>query len=338
MGTVLDAFNSDNFSAVNLTAAIDKLPYAPMQIGAMNLFEEQGVTTTTVVVEERDGKLSILPTAVRGTMPTTGTSPDRHARSFQVPHIPHNDAVMAEEVQDVRAFGQDNALESVATVVNQKLEVMKQNHEVTWEWHRLGAIKGEILDSDGSTTIYNLFTEFGTTQQTTNFDFASGAQTMRDTILGVKRNIEAALGAATFTGVQVFCGTTFFDRLIQHADVKEAFDRWQNGQFLRDDPRFTGFEFPRGVFWHEYRGGVGGRDPFIAADKAHAFPIGVRGLFIRRNAPGTFIEAANTVGKSIYVKQERMKFDVGVELHTQSNPLFICTRPRCLQLLDDTTS
>ena len=47
-------------------------------------------------------------------------------------------------------------------------------------------------------------------------------------------------------------------------------------------------------------------------------------------APGDFIETVNTRGIKIYAKQERMKFDKGIELHTQSNVLYMCTRPAAL--------
>ena len=48
------------------------------------------------------------------------------------------------------------------------------------------------------------------------------------------------------------------------------------------------------------------------------------------------METVNTVGKAVYAKQRVMDFDVGVELHTQSNPFIICTRPATLIKLTQT--
>ncbi len=44
-------------------------------------------------------------------------------------------------------------------------------------------------------------------------------------------------------------------------------------------------------------------------------------------APADFTETVNTIGKEVYAKQEPRKFNRGIDLHTQSNPLPICYRP-----------
>jgi len=41
----------DMFSVANLTAAVNKLPAVPGKVGAMGLFDEKGVTSTSVVIE-----------------------------------------------------------------------------------------------------------------------------------------------------------------------------------------------------------------------------------------------------------------------------------------------
>ena len=62
----LDVFNQDAFSLMSLTAAINKAPYKPSRIGQLGLFGEQRISTTQVMVEERDGLLSLIPTTPRG--------------------------------------------------------------------------------------------------------------------------------------------------------------------------------------------------------------------------------------------------------------------------------
>ena len=71
-----------------------------------------------------------------------------------VPHIPHDSTILAAEVQNVRQFGSEDAMQGVQAVVNQRLQKMNANHEVTLEFLRMGALKGEILDGDGSTILY----------------------------------------------------------------------------------------------------------------------------------------------------------------------------------------
>jgi len=325
--TILDVFSTDPFTTVSLTASINKMPYQPSRLGSMGLFRKRGIPSTTAVVEEKQGRLQLLKSQARGTMPQVTSGPQRKARSFTIPHVPLNADVMADDVQGVRQFGSENAVEGVVQVVNDKLENMRQSHEYTHEYHRAGAIQGNVLDGDTTTTLYNWFTEFTITETEVEFDFTDSSLDVKLKALEVVRAIEDALGAAPYTRVHCMCGDTFFDDLISHASVKDAFARWQDGAFLREDQR-KGFPFAS-VTWENYRGKVG-TTPFIADEVARFFPIGVPGLFDEIYGPADFVEAVNTVGKATYAKQERIAFDKGIMLHTQSNPLIMCTRPACL--------
>lgn len=325
---MLNVFDSDAFSMVNLTAAINKLPYSPMKLGSMNLFRPKPITTTTAVVEEQHGKLYLLPTEARGTMPTFDSSRTRQARSFRVPHIPANDVVMADDVQGVRAFGSETQLQTVSQLVNEKQEALRQSHEVTWEYHRVGAVKGTILDADGTSVIYNLFTEFGLTQSEVEFDFTDADLDIKLLALLIERLIETALGGTVFTGIYAVCGNDFFDNFISHNTVATAFERWQENSFARQGIQRYDFEYA-GITWTNYRGSIGAVD-FVDSEEAHFFPLGVPDLFQQIMAPANFEETVNTMGKPIYSKMEKMRFGLGQEIHTQSNPLFICNRPQCL--------
>lgn len=324
----LDVFNNSAFSTVSLTAAIAKAPYAPSRVGSMGLFAQKGITTLDAAIEEENGKLSIIQTSARGTHVNQWSGNGRKVRSFRVPHVQLDAAVMAADVIGVRAFGSEDQVEAVQGVVAGKLAALRQQHEVTHEYHRIGAVKGIVLDADGS-EVYNWFDEFGITQDVVNFDFSDAGLSIKSKSLDIWRLIEDALGATVFTGVHCFCGNAFFDNLVTHPDVKAAFDRWQDGQFLREgQTQRKGFMFAD-ITWENYRGAVGATK-FVDDNEAHFFPTGVLGLFDHVMAPADFIEAVGTKGQLIYVKQERMKFDQGVELHSQSNPLLICTRPKTL--------
>ncbi len=330
---LLDVFNGDAFNVVSLTAAINRMPFKQSRIGAMGLFASKGIKSTIAVVEEKDGVLSLLPTAARGAPPNVAGRGDRRVRHFNVPHIPLDSAVMADEVQGVRAFGSETETQGVAQVVNDKIAEMRQSHEATLEYHRLGAIKGLVLDNDGVTVIHNLFTEFECIQSApvvggfAEFDFAAATPAVKVTCMGIKRMIERNLGAMPYDHIHCFCDATFFDGLTGEAGVQAAYARWFDGQALRDDMR-KGFEYANIVF-EEYRGGIGGVD-FIEAGAAYFFPVGVPGLFVTSFAPADYIETVNTIGKPYYAKQERMAFDKGIMINTQSNPLCLCTRPMAL--------
>jgi hypothetical protein len=318
---MLDVFRTDAFNVASLTDSILKAPYKPGRIGALGLFRERGITTTTVVVEEKNGRLSLIPTSPRGGPASTIGSEKRTARSFVVPHLERDSTIMADEVQNVRAFGSENTQEAVQTLVNERLADLRSMHEVTLEHLRAGAIKGQILDSDGSTILFNLFTEFGVSQQTEDLDLSAD---VRSQIVAVQRLIEGELGAEPISGFRAFCGDTFFDALVDSEDVKESL-KYQESALLRGDLR-SGFQYG-GVTWENYRGSVGGVS-FFPTDEAYVFPEGT-GIFATYFAPADYIETVNTVGLPVYAKQAvDEQFQRWVRIASQSNPLALCLRPR----------
>lgn len=323
----LDVFKADAFSMASLTAAINALPYQPKMLGAMGLFTPKPIMTTVALVEKREGKLSVLPTQPRGTMPNTDSQRQRKVRNFTVPHIPHNRTVRADDVQNVRAFGSETETETVAQLVNDALGEMRADHETTFEWHRLGAIQGVIYDSDGSTVIYNLFTEFGETEQTVDFVLGTATTDIKAKCTAVIRLVEGALGGDTYGGITALCGDAWWDAFISHPNVVAAYANWNAATQMSTQQR-TGFPFC-GINFKNYRGDIGG-SAWLNTAQARIVPTGVQQLFQHVMAPGDMIDTVNTRGQMIYAKQEILQFGKGVEIHTQSNPLMICTRPKCL--------
>jgi hypothetical protein len=324
----MDVFNNDAFSLRSLTAAINAIPFKPGRLGALRLFQERGITTTTIQVESKAGTLSLIQTSPRGGPAATLGRDKRTLRAFTVPHLAKEATIVADEVQGVRAFGTESDVETVQSMVDDRLAVLKSHHEVTLEHLRIGALKGLILDAD-LTTIYNLFTEFGVAQQTYQFDFGDEDEDIRGACVETKRLIESALGAGTYSGARALCSPSFFDGLVAHPQVKEAF-KYQEGQMLQRDLR-DGFTFG-GITFEEYCGSVGAVS-FITDGEAYCFPENamVEGgpLFRTFFAPADFEETVNTIGLPYYAKQAAdPEFNRWRKLHTQSNPLPMCLIPR----------
>lgn len=327
---MLDIFRTDAFSLASLTAAILKAPYKPGRIGALGLFRERGITTTTVVVEEKDGRLSLIQTSPRGAPASTIGAQKRTARSFVVPHLERESTVLADEVQNVRAFGSEDAAEAVQAIVNERLIDLRAMHEVTLEHLRAGAIKGLILDADGS-TLFNLFTAFGVSQQaaTVNPDASTdNGDALRAEIVAIQRLIELELGAEPISSYRAFCGKDFFDALRSDLGVTETLRYADPQALLQQQANARVFSFA-GVIWEEYRGSTGGT-PFFADAEAYVFPEGSN-IFSTYFAPADFVETVNTVGLPIYAKQAMdAEFQRWIKILTQSNPLALCLRPRAV--------
>jgi hypothetical protein len=230
--------------------------------------------------------VNLLPTQPVGAPGTQGTTGKRKVRSFVIPHIPHDDAVLPEEVQGIRAFGSETETDALANLLALKLQNMRNKHAITLEYLRMGALKGVILDADGS-TLYNLYTEFGIAAKTVSFALANAATEVLLKVLEVKRHIEDNLKGEFMTGIMCLCSQGFYDAFTTHAKVKEAFMYFQRNQQLGNDYR-TGFTFG-GITFEEYRGQAtdvaGTVRKFIADDEAHFFPIGTANTFRTYFAP-----------------------------------------------------
>lgn len=327
-GNVLDVFSGDAFSVVAMTNAINKLPYKPSRLS--KVFRFQGINTTSVLIEEKAGKLSLIPTKVRNSGGSTKqTAEKRKARTLSCVHLPFEDTVWADDVQGVRAFGSADALETIDTKVNDKMQSMRSSHEVTHEYHRIGAVGGVVLDADGTTEIYDLFDEFDLTKQVIDFQLDDPLTDVKHKCSEVTRYMQGKLGAVTFNGITCLCGDDFWDMLVQHESVKKAYERAAENSFAREDQRIQGGFLFAGIFFENYRGSVG-NVPFVPAAKARFFPEGVTDLFMHWGAPANWIETVNTIGLPVYAKQVEMRGNVGREIWSQSNPLIVCTQPEVL--------
>jgi hypothetical protein len=312
-------------SIESLTADINNLPFTPTRIGDMKLFEEQGIDSTVALVGMNSDKLILVPNVPRGAPSQPKAITPKNAKAFMVPHLPQRSTVMADSLQGARSFGANGSSEpeAAATRITALNVVHRRDLDFTIEYHRLGAIKGTILDADGS-TIYDLYTEFGVAQPTQAMVLGTDTTKVRTNVLAAKRKVETALGGVRPRGFHAFVGSSFMDKLVDHPNVIKAYERWQEGAKLRSDNR-SGFEFG-GVVFEEYEGSYDG-SALIAADEGYLFPIGVPGMFITRFAPADYIETVNTRGLPYYSKTHPMDFNKGVMLESQSNPLNLNTRP-----------
>lgn len=330
-----DVFNSDIFSTISLTEAINKLPRKHSVLGDMGIFQQESITGIVAMVEENNGKLSLVQSASRGTRASEQTRSKRKARPFSVPHLPQFDSIRADELLGIRDFGSVEGLKSVAKVVNDRQQQMKDDMEITKEYQRCGAIQGLVKDADGS-TIYDFFSEFGITEEEFEFDFVSATPTVKfkTRCQEVLRRIQLSLGATRFTKVIGICGDEFWDAMIVAPEVEKIYLNWDS-QFLQNlqtdiqNPSARMFPFG-GIHWMNYSGAIG-TESMIPDDVCRFVVQGAGDVYKEINAPANFVETVNTPGLPFYSKQERQPFDMGIDLHSQSNPLIMPTRPAVLK-------
>lgn len=320
----MDIFNGDAFSLQSLTQAINDTPYQPMRIGQLGLFSETPIDTTDISVERMGTSLSLVPVSARGSVPPRNNDNKRSLVKISTVRLAKGDEMFADEIQNVRAFGSETELETIQNKVNQKLAVLRNDTDVTIEWQRIGALKGKVLDSDGTTVLIDFGTLFNLSPQLHDMALDTDATKVKIKTVEAKRKIETALGGKMYRGLRAFCSASFFDALVGHPAVAKAYDLWLDGQFLRDDQR-GGFPFA-GVQWEEYRGNVSGQD-FIADGKAILVPEGVNGMFRTYYAPADYNETVNTMGLPYYARQEAKPMGRGIDIEAQTQTLSVNTQP-----------
>lgn len=338
MNPILDIFGNAAFWSTSLTAAINIVPNDYGRIRELGLFGDEPITTTTVAVQFENGTLNLLPTRERGAPSSLAMPEKRSARQFSTFHIPHDDFVRADDVQNIISrTATDGVLESVQSLVNRKQITMRRKHAITLEHMRMSALRGEILDYDGS-SLLNLFNEFGVTQKTVDFVLGTAATDVKAKAREVVSYMEDNLMGEVMSGVHVLASPEWFEKFIGHAKVEDIY-KYYDGQNnpLRQDVR-RGFPF-HGLTIEEYRGsatylqedGTYATRRFVPAGEAIAFPLGTTDMFRTYWAPADFIDTVNTMGEEIYVRTAiDPEFQRWVKIHSQSNPLPIVKRPKLL--------
>jgi Phage major capsid protein E len=338
---LLDVFGNPAFGLAPLTDTINKLIYVPGRITTLGIFRESPITTTTAMIEERSGVLSLVSPTPRGGPGRTIARGDRKLRPIAVPHFQIDDAVLAEAVQGVRAFGTESDVETVQGLVTERLQEAGDDLSITQEYNRFQAIKGIITYADGSTL--NTFDIFGITPNAIvylDIDNADDGE-LSTAIGGIVRAMGRQLGGTPFTGAYAFCGDNFYNKIRSNPEVRATFLQTPEAALLREgpiDPAFNAngsfgrFQYG-GIIWDNLYAEIDGA-PFVDTDEAQIFPLGAPGLFRTYYAPADYIETVNTLGKAKYAKQITMDNDKGIRLESQTNCLDICLRPNVLFTAD----
>ncbi|MEW6121642.1 MAG: major capsid protein [Pseudomonadota bacterium] len=330
----MNVWEGDGFSLESLTAAVNSEPYRPGQVSASGIFEEDSITTTVVSIELREGKLALVEPSARGGPGETTGDGERDLIPFIVDHYQRDDAIKADEVQNVRAFGTENQLETLQERVESKAKRHAADLTMTLEHQRVGGIKGIVTSKSGK-VLHNLYTRFGIAEPAAvSLELDVEATKVGSLWQDVVYAIEDALDEP-YDGIHVFTGRDFHRALWTHKSVTETFLYNAGAAVLRQDVPNT-FEFG-GATWERYRTGAKATSdlgaPYIAANEARVVIKGVPGLFITRFAPADYEETVNTPGLPFYAKQVPTLNGKGRSLEVQTNPISLCTRPQVLRKL-----
>lgn len=303
---ITDLVNDDLWGMVAMSKAINE-PAAGQAVSMAldDLFDEEGIDTISVLVEMQGNALSLVPSAPYGG-PGDVTNLNRaKGEIFKLIYLPTQFHVAASEIQGVRTLGASE-LETMEMRRDRKLAKARQRIEGTIRFHRAkGLYDLKIYDANGSTVLLDIADRFGVTRATKSIALGT-ATTKVKTGLEQAKDLSADKigGAATIVGWRMDCGRNYHAELVDHANVREAFDRYTSGAFLAQSQADRPFLFAdievRKVYG-QMAGAAGSGINFIDPDKAYLYPIlDDAEAYKTWYGPAPYFDTVNTMGLPLY--------------------------------------
>jgi hypothetical protein len=333
----LDYLSDPRYSVRNLSDAIINIPNEYSLLMQMGLFPEKGIRTTYVEVEVKNGVLNIIPMSQRSAPAPHLRHGSRQLRALKTLFMQVDDYLRPSDIQNLPAFGQPSFFESFDAILLERMEQIQQTYRQSHEYMKWGALRGDVYDADGTTVLYNCYTEMGESKASYDFKFSTTAtnEPLKATV-AARRYLEKELMGEPMQRMLWLCSPTFIDAIIHHPYYKTYYD----SQLGRPHPFFddvaaTGFVVGNQVFI-EHSGtasyvaddGTTTTHNFIPTGEAIGVPLGTRQVFRSYFAPGEMMDTVNMEGQSMYVSMKELDHGRGIEIHTESAPLFLVQKPR----------
>lgn len=339
----LDILSDPRYGVRAVSDAIMEIPNEYGMLGNLGLFPEKGIRTTYVEIEKKEGYLNLIPTSARGGPAPEKKRSSRSLRVMKTQFIQQNDTIKASDLQNMPGFGTPGSpefMESFDTELGERLNELQRGYRQTHEFWRWGALQGDVLDADG-TVLYNCYTEMGESQNDVDFKFGT---TDSDTVMAAskasRRFMEKNLLGESMSRQLYLCSAEFFDNVTTHPAFEKFYQNNPVGRpnpFL-DDLGVTYFQHGTATFI-EHNGEASYLQPdgttvsrrFIPANECIIVPMGTQQVFRSYFSPGEMLDAVNMPGQAMYVSLKELDHGAGVEIHTESAPLFLVQKPRLVQ-------
>jgi len=335
MAISMAVFGGDAFTQASMIRGIDRRPYVPNQLDSVIGFEPVRATTDTVYVISRRRYVNLIRTTLRGAPIEMAAPDDKDARPLRIPRLAKGDKLYAHELANINPLEDETETDRAAAEVAKKQDKLIGDTEATFEFQRLGALNGLILDTDASTLV-NFWTEFGITQpadidlQLDDLTQTTGALRER-----IATNIVMPIARASGAGndprfrVKALCGDAFWFALTGHPAIEKTYLNYAAAAELRGEKLWDQFEFA-GVLFVHYRGTDDGSKISIPTNKAKFFPVGVPGMWQHVMGPmNESMPLLNQPGRRYYpfLEKDKSEKQQWVQPEIFSYPLFVNARP-----------
>lgn len=339
---------TDFNSTVEWTESILEIPNTSSFIKEMGLFKVQYTNQSSVVFDKITTETRLLAQVDRrGGNPTRGT--DRKVETFSLPLAYFHDIepIVKADFENKRMPGTADQEDTLANVISEKLADQRIKVDQTHEYMMLQAIKGITTTPDGA-VLANMFTEFGVTQVSIDFALGTSTTNVKAKCAEVKDTLQKNLKTgARFSGnIPVIVDRLFFDKLVNHASVKEAYLNSQSNVAyqaarttyltwgITDAFVFHGLEFM--VFAHTFVLPDGTTDEAVADNTGHVIPKLGGNQSIFRAIYGPSNKLNSTGGQEMFAWEFRDPRQTFHEIEAETFCLFFAEKP--LTLIELTTN
>jgi hypothetical protein len=327
----------NGFSVVDWTGEVNTVPNQWGLLGQLGIFREESVSEHVVVFEEiiKDGALIV--DRVRGDRSNVGKDAQRKMHSFVIPHFPMEDAIYPQDVQGKRAYGSDG-VETLELVRARKLARIRQNHAWTLEVARAQAITQGTVYAPSGTVSQDWYQEMTGAARPAAVDFLlnNSATEIASKIEEVLARIQDSSGELNYSGVIALAGTTFFEKLVRHATIKQAYQYYTSTaepmrRRLSENGSAVGmrrtFEY-MGVTFIEMRDNLAGTT-LIPATECYFVPTGTE-YFKTYFSPANRFGLVNTLGEQVYVFESMAPNGTAYNFESESNFINALLKPLCV--------
>lgn len=329
--------NSDFSGVIEWTDEINEVENQYGMLNQAGVFDTRGTSQTAIIFDKNTHEITLLPDADRKTRQGS-YGKDRTVETFSLPlaYFDHHDNITPDDIQGWRRPGTADMEEALDRVRAEKLTDLRLAVDQTHEYMKIQAIKG-VSTTPSGTTLANMFTEFGISMKAIDFALGTSTTNVDAKVAELKRHITSNLkGIGPLQGIDVMVDESFFDKLISHPKLKEAYLNSQsNVQYQQDISNYMPWGVSdvftyRGVRFLTYPAVFnkpdGTTENAFATDEGYSV-IRARGMYRGYVGPSNKLTGANTVGREMFAFEYRDPKDEFHEMQVQTAPLFFATKP-----------
>jgi hypothetical protein len=330
---------TNNFETIDLTDAVRNLPIQYGTFNQLGIFTEEGVASDAVMFEEITENGALIVDRVRGEKNLVSKDGTRKLHTFAVPHFPLDDYISPKDLQNVSAYEKLDEVEKLERVRARKIARIRENHDWTLNKARAQALFSGTAYAPNGTVTQDWNTEFGVTRTEVDFLFGTSTTEVLSKIeLVIQAVHDGMAGDGVFTGIVAPVSTGFFNKLITHASVQNAYKYFTSIQ--SQDPmrtRLAGNNSPMpngrefffgGITFREIRDSYNGTS-IVTANEGIAVPTG-SDKFKTYFSPAERFGLVNTLGEKMYLFETAAPNGTKIEMESESNHISALLRPQAV--------